>query len=537
MIDNHEHVYAVNGEPNDELAKTHKHVYIVNDIGGGSGGATSTSALNVTSPVNESLSGTATKQNIINQQNKVAISNLQTFGNVTYGYANAEIEVVRQYIKTDEELIDLFGIVSSGAVTVNQTSVDYGNIGIYDVIFTFANGISITLKMNVVPLFDFELRDVKKYSTQTESLLSVFEAPETNVSFSNYNIVLNGAPAPSEPTPGRFEWNGVDIELLKGVRIEFNNAFALSDGREVKVVIQPIREGIYGTPENFNQSVGFDLSNYDFKIIQRNFNEITFKMSFYSQGGNEAIELDKINALFSNVQAAKFVGADINEATAYTSTTTLLLGDEKLHPQTDIPVALFSYEPYSLMLENSDNVRVLLSKNKDSSILFTIGKEYTGVRSGSFASLSWEEISLNVRVGEKSTAHFVDTIYAEKLTPTPVAVGGTIVLLSIPTGKFKVGKKYEIRASAKYTRSAGGTNPSNVGFRVIQGTSTKIEDLVTVERDATTSLSMNIPQIVGRFTFNDTQTTLVEAFVPAGQQDVTINQAKIRFTEVNEIEL
>lgn len=77
MIDNHEHVYAVNGEPNEELAKTHKHIYIVNPFGETPGGETSTSALNVSSPVNESLSGTATKQNIVNQENKMAIQTLQ----------------------------------------------------------------------------------------------------------------------------------------------------------------------------------------------------------------------------------------------------------------------------------------------------------------------------------------------------------------------------------------------------------------------------------------------------------------------------
>lgn len=164
------------------------------------------------------------------------------------------------------------------------------------------------------------------------------------------------------------------------------------------------------------------------------------------------------------------------------------------------------------------------------------GKTYTGSVDTDYATLNYEELPFTMRAGEliNSNSLNVDRVAKSITTPNAIAEGGTLVLLTIDAGILKANKVYRMAANAKYTRTTGGSTPSNVGFRILQGISQPyIDDLIVVARDAN-SVILGIPSVMKRFVFNETDTVVIEAYVPTGQQPVTITEATIEFIEVNE---
>lgn len=352
------------------------------------------------------------------------------------GYDNDKIDVTIQDTKTNEELIELFGIVASQDVTftIDQGAVSYGTVGSYPVIVQEdKTDVYFELTVNIVELINLNKDDLEEYAIETleEDVTTDFPLVSnlSNVTVDNTSGITPTTTVIDATSTGddallftqygagiRYEWIGKDPTAIKNVVAEFINVVQFSNGEYMKMKIEGIDYLIYSDNPLY-QKWGFEV--YDsgmLTLIQRGFVYLKVKCTWYRQINDKLKGMDAV-LRFDDVHARKVIYKPISETSDFlVNNPTKLLAD-LVRDRNEVPYIAISKFDYDFADEGSAEIKTAIRKHSSPELIFGYGKYETGSRNTDYSNVSYKHERLPLTFHLRDDGLVAGTKYQEREAP------------------------------------------------------------------------------------------------------------------------
>lgn len=380
----------------------------------------------------ESVGGTAATQREVNNENATLLKEMTPIL-----YDNKSIEVVRQKVLTDSELIELFGITTTENYTieVDASSVVWGVIGTYNVTFKAVNaGLSdvlkpLTLQVVIVPRLLFNIDDIEKYTIETSEadIASDFTLKSnlSDLTIDNPTGISPTVTAITDPTNGtgtRYEFIGQDPSILKQIVGNFNNVVTLTNAENLGIVMEGVDYVVHSN-NPFNQKWGFEVfDNGAFNLLQSGFIYTSVKMTYKRQVSDKLIDIDSI-VKFTNLQAGKLIAKPMHAPSELVvNDPTWLKADIKEDSSGVLNLAV-SRTAYNEADNEADELKAAIKKNRSSTLVFSWGKNWTGSINTDYTARNYEVIPIDIffkEEAESGNKYLYKEFALEALPPLPL---------------------------------------------------------------------------------------------------------------------